>query len=325
MGLTGQALAVGAVVGLGLVLLAAALLPAGPPDLQAALARLDAPLALEPALPPGHNVPPGTGSPSADSRRAEQSRWLQRWVGWWLRLGRWVGDRTPPAGPLAAPAADLRLLGIAPAAFAAVRTSAVVAGLAAPAVLWTVAAAAGVRPPLPIPAVFGLGLAVAGWLLPAAVVAQRATAARAVLRVALSAYLDLVALERAGAGSPVEALEAAAAVGHGPAFALVRGRLALAARSGGSPYAALAVLGDEVRVPELRDLAAIAATAADGAAIYTTLLAKSRSLRNAIATDAHAAANAASERLVFPVVLLGTAFLLLVFYPALARLLATGS
>ncbi len=119
-------------------------------------------------------------------------------------------------------------------------------------------------------------------------------------------------------------LEAAADVGHGPAFALIRARLTLAARTGGNPYAALAALADEVDVPDLRDLADITATAADGAAIYTTLLAKSRSLRNAIAADAHAAANAASERLVFPVVLLGTGFLLLLFYPALARLTGAG-
>jgi hypothetical protein len=222
---------------------------------------------------------------------------------------------------------DLRLLDIAPAAFAAVRAAAAAAGLAAPAVLWTLASLvgpAGVRPPIAVPVFGSIALAAGGGLLPVAVVAQRATAARAALRIALSAYLDLVALERAGAGSPVEALESAAAVGHGPAFTLIRSRLAFAAHTGGSPYAALAQLGDEVGVAELRDLAHIAATAADGAAVYTTLLAKSRSLRNAIAADAHAAANAASERLVFPVVLLGTGFLLLVFYPALARLLAAG-
>lgn len=313
MGLTGQAVAAGTVFGLGLVLLATALLPAGPPDLQAALARLDAPLTTDVAWP----LPPGR---TAGSDPAGQSRWERSW----RRIGRWVGERTPRAGPLAAPAADLLLLGIAPAPFAAVRAAAVVAGLAAPAVVWTLTGLAGLRLPIPIPAVLGGALAVAGWLAPTAVVTQRATAARAALRAALSAYLDLVALERAAAGSPVEALEAAAAVGSGSAFALIRGRLALAARTGGSPYAALAQLGDEVGVSELRDLADIAATAADGAAVYTTLLAKSRSMRNAVAADAHAAANAASERLVFPVVLLGTGFLLLIFYPALARLLTAG-
>jgi hypothetical protein len=299
--LTTQALAVGGVAGLGVALLAAGLLPAGPPDLHAALARLDAP-------PVAATDPTGAGRGGA--------------VSWWERVGAWVVARTPAA--LAVPATDLRLLGADPARFAAIRAAFAAVGLAFPAGLWTLAGFAGLWAPVAAPAAVGIGLAVAGWLIPGAVLAGRAGQARAAFRVALSAYLDLVALERAGAGSPVEALEAAAEVGHGPAFTLVRTRLVLAARSGTSPYTALAELAEEVGVPELRDLADIAATAADGAAVYASLLAKARSLRNAIGAEEQATANAASERLVFPVVLIGTGFLLLVFYPALARLLAAG-
>lgn len=313
MGLTMQALVAGGLVGLGLVLLAAGLLPAGPPELTAALARLDTPLRAQLELAPVGPERPG--------QRSRVGRWAATVGG---RVGGWVAGHTPTAGPLSAPAADLRLLGVAPASFAAGRAAIAAAGFAFPAVLWAAAALAGVGLPVAAPGLLGVGLAAAGWLIPAALARERAAQARAQLRVALSAYLDLVALERAGAGSPVEALEAAAEVGHGPAFGLVRSRLVLAARSGTSPYAALAALAEEVGVAELRDLADITATAADGAAVYNTLLAKSRSLRNAIATEAHAAANAASERLVFPVVLLGTGFLLLVFYPALARLLTAG-
>jgi len=309
VGLTMQALAAGALVGLGLVLLAAGLLPAGPPELTAALARLDTPVRAQLDL-----------APAGPQRPVDRSR-VARWS---AAAGGWVAGHTPTVGPLSAPAADLRLLGVGPASFAAGRAALAAAGFAFPALLWTAVTVAGVRLPVAAPGLLGVGLAAAGWLTPAALLRERATKARAQLRVALSAYLDLVALERAGAGSPVEALEAAAEVGHGPAFGLVRSRLILAARSGTSPYAALAALAGEVGVAELRDLADITATAADGAAVYTTLLAKSRSLRNAIATEAHAAANAASERLVFPVVLLGTGFLLLVFYPALARLLTAG-
>jgi pilus assembly protein TadC len=305
--LTGAAIAAGVTVGLGVVLLAAGLLPPGPPDLRAALARLD----TEPAR--GANPGWNGGEPVAVRR-----------VRWWERAGGWVAARTPAAGLFAAPAADLRLLGVTPVSFAAGRAAAAAGGLAFPVVVWTVTGLAGIPLPAALPGVVGVGLAAAGWLAPAAVLRQRASGERAALRVALSAYLDLVALERAGAGSPVEALEAAAAVGHGPAFTLIRSRLLLAARAGTSPYAALADLSSEIGVAELRDLADIAAVAADGAAVYATLLAKSRSLRNAIGADAQAAANAASERLVFPVVLLGAGFLLLVFYPALARLLAAG-
>lgn len=308
--MTGWAILAGTIVGLGVALLAAGLLPAAAPDLHAALARLDA----APTGAQDRALGTGWGTSSAGPRARP----------WWTRLGEWVAGRTPAAGPFAAPAADLRLLGIAPVSFAAARTATASAGLAFPGVLWAATGLAGVTLPVALPAVLGVGLAAAGWLMPAAVLSQRAAQARAGLRVALSAYLDLVALERAAAGSPVEALEAAAEVGHGPAFTLIRGRLLLAARSGTSPYTALADLAGEIGVAELRELADIAAIAADGAAVYATLLAKSRSLRNAIGTDAQATANAASERLVFPVVLLGTAFLLLVFYPALARLLTAG-
>jgi hypothetical protein len=304
--LTTQALAAGAVTGLGLTLLAAGLLPIGPPDLRAALTRLTT-----------------TGQPSEPTAGpAPGARW--RGSRWWAPAGAWLAARTPATGPLTAPAADLRLLDITPAAFAATQAGAAAAGLVLPALLWALATVAGLPTPPATPAVLGLGLAAAGYLAPIAAVRRRAAAARAALRVAVSAYLDLVALERAGAGSPVEALESAATVGHGPAFALISARLTLAARTGTTPYTALARLGEEVGVAELRDLADITATAADGAAIYTSLLAKARSLRGAIAADAHATANTASERLVFPVVLIGAAFLLLVFYPALARLLSTG-
>jgi len=302
MGLTGWALLSGATAAAGLLLLVVGLLPAGPPDLAAALARLDTTTLVSSAQQAG-----GRGL-----------------TGLVRAVGGWLAEHSPPAGPLAAPAADLRLLDVDRVRFEAARAGLAAAGLAAPVALWAAAAFAGLSLPPAVPAVVGLGLAAVGWLAAAAVVRGRAATARAGFRAALSAYLDLVALERAGAGSPIEALEAAAQVGGGPAFAAISGRLALAARSGGSPYTALADLAGELGVPELKDLADITAAAADGAAVYATLLAKSRSLRNAVLADQQAAANAASERLVFPVVLIGTGFLLLLFYPAVTRLLSAG-
>jgi hypothetical protein len=301
VGLTGWALLSGATAAAGVLLLAVGLLPAGPPDLAAALARLD-------THPTPSDAKPG-----------------RRGLGAVItRVGEWLARHTPQAGPLAAPATDLRLLDLDPARFQAARASLAAAGLAAPVVVWAATAVAGLGLPPAVPTITGLGLAAAGWLAAAAVVHRRAAEARARFRAALSAYLDLVALERAGAGSPVEALEAAAAVGGGPAFAAIGGRLTLAARLGASPYTALADLAGELGVAELKDLADITAAAADGAAVYATLLAKARSLRNAVLADQVAAANAASERLVFPVVMVGTGFLLLLFYPALTRLLSAG-
>jgi len=75
-------------------------------------------------------------------------------------------------------------------------------------------------------------------------------------------------------------------------------------------------------VEELRDLADIIALAGDdGAAVYDTLVAKAAGLRARALADAEAAANAASERMTLPAVLLGLGFLILVCYPGLARVL----
>lgn len=295
MDMTRWALLAGGGFAAGLLMLAVGLLPPAPPRLAAALARL----AATPAEPPERGGLTG-------------------------RPGRWLATHTPPAGPLAIPASDLRLLAVDPDHFHLARASLAGSGLLVPGLLWTVAAAVGldIEPELPVAGCFALAIAL--WLTANATIRSRAAAKRADFRAGLAAYLDLVALERAGAGSPIEAMESAADIGAGPVFTRIRTQLTHAARAGTSPYAALAGLADDLGVPELQDLADITATAADGAAIYMTLLAKSRSLRAAVRADDQAAANAASERLVFPVVLLGIAFLLLLFYPALVRLLTVG-
>jgi Type II secretion system (T2SS), protein F len=296
MGLTGWAMLDGAGLAAGLLLIASQLLPAAP-DLPAALARL--------AASPSEAAEAGAG-------------------GWVQPAGRWLARHTPAAGPLTAPAAELRLLGIDPARFHTLRAAVAVVGLAAPTMLWAAGTVLGLSAPLGLPAVAGLALAAAGWQAATVAVRARAVATRADFRAGLSAYLDLVALQRAAAGSPVQALETVAEIGDSPVFTRIRGRLAHAARTGASPYTALAGLAEELDVAEIKDLADITASAADGAAVYTTLLARSRSLRAAVRADQQAAANAASERLVFPVVLLGVGVLLLLFYPALMRLLTAG-
>ena len=66
----------------------------------------------------------------------------------------------------------------------------------------------------------------------------------------------------------------------------------------------LRALGEELDVPELRNLADIAEVAADGAAVYNTLLATARTLRHAELSDARAEANEVSERMSRPLALL---------------------
>ena len=290
----------GALMGAGVYVLVTQLVPAAPPDLKATLAQLDTPAPARPLAP----------APTVSA-------------GWSLTgaLGGWLARHGRTRGVLSVPAADLRLLGRDVEQFMLQKLAAAAFGLALPSLLWALATVLGLSVPVAIPAVVALLAAWLLWVIPSLAVREQAADARAEFRRALSSYLDLVALERAGSGSPVEALQSAARVGKGWVFTRIQDRLVLAERQGVTPWLALSDLADDVGVSELRDLADIVAVAADGAAIYETLLVKSRSLRNAQLSEEEAAANAQSERLVYPVVLLGIGFILLLFYPAVWRLL----
>ncbi|WP_275293512.1 type II secretion system F family protein [Amycolatopsis sp. La24] len=163
--------------------------------------------------------------------------------------------------------------------------------------------------------------AAAGSAVPVFAVQEDAARAREEFRHATAAYLDLVAQERATGRAPGQALDEAAAVGDSWAFARIRRSLNHAVHAGTTAWDALASLGQRMSVPELEDLASIVATAADGAAVYRTLLAKSAALRTAALSAGKADANARSQRLALPVALLLAAFLLLVLYPAAVRLI----
>jgi tight adherence protein C len=282
----------GTISSLGIVLAVAALRPA-PPQLQAALALLTA------APSPARSV---TASPTG------RWSWLPGWVA--ARLDRQLGVA----------AADLRLIGWTRPQLAARKLAAAGVGLLLPPLLTAALALIGVVLPIAIPAVAGVGIAALLWTVPSTEARDRAVRARAEFRAALVCFLDLVALERLARGSVPEALEAAAAVADSAPFTRIRAALARAAHAGQPPWSALRDLGEDLDVPELRNLADIAAVAADGAAVYQTLLAESRSLRHAQAAAAHAEANVTSEKLVYPLALLGIGFMLLVFIPAVIRL-----
>lgn len=288
----------GALIGLGVYVLVMQLAPAAPPNLKATLAQLDAPPA------------PRTTAPAS----ARNDGLTGAMGGWLARHGR-------ERGVLSVPVADLKLLGRDVEQFMLQKVTVAAVGVALPSLLWALTTVLGLAVPFVVPAVAALGAGGLLWVVPSLAVRDQAADARTDFRRALSAYLDLVALERAGSGSPVEALQAAARVGQGWVFVKIQDRLVLAERQGITPWVALAELSDDVGVSELRDLADIVAVAADGAAIYDTLLVKSRSLRNAQLSEEEAAANAQSERLVYPVVLLGIGFILMLFYPAMVRLL----
>ena len=253
-----------------------------------------------------------------------------------------IGDRPTPApqpvrgwgvlpGPVTrfvhahvgVPDADLQILGSTRPQLAATKLTRAATGLVAPTLLTTLLTVTGARPPLLFPVAFTLILTGALWVGPSNDVRKNAARARAEFRAALRAFLKLVAQERAARGSPTEALEEASRGWRGWPYRLIHTEVLRAELAGQQPWHALAALGQRLGVPELRSLADIVATAADGAAVFDTLLAEARTLHHAELSAHRAEANAASERLIQPIGLLAFGFVVMILIPPVLRLFTT--
>ena len=286
-------IAAGVLAGLGVFLAARELMPA-PARLDAALARLDA--------GPGPGPGPGAARSGKTAQRiAAELAWLP------------------------VPAADLALLGKDRAGFVASKVACGLLGLAFPALLAGLAALAGTALPWSVPTIASLGLGAALFLAPDLVTRVNAAERRTDFRLALTSYLDLVALERGAGAGPTEALEAAAEIGDGWAFRRIAAALDAARRSGAAPWAALSRLARETGISELADVADIAEVAGqEGAKILDTLAARAASMRAQALTAERARAGSRSTTMVIPIALLGAGFLLLMIFPVVYRTFGPG-
>ncbi|TDD41380.1 pilus assembly protein TadB [Saccharopolyspora elongata] len=243
------------------------------------------------------------------------------WRAWRARLVTYATDRADHARHpwLGIPTHDLGLLERTTADYMTTRLRWAVSSLAAATLLAVSLAVAGV------PVGVSVGLVAAGGLVGAVVPVSRlrdqAAVAREDAKRALAVYLDLVAQQRTAGHAPGPALREAAAVGDHWLLTRLHRTLTHAEHSGHSPWDALRALGTTIRLPELAAVADLAATAADGAAIYTSLTTHAASLRTAAISTDKADANTRTERLTLPVTLLMLGILLLVLYPAVTRLL----
>jgi len=291
------ALGAGALAGLGVSVVGAALVPARP-DLASAYRRFQA----RDDLHPRAALPTGGGA----------SGWVRE-VGLPMAADRLGLHRY---------AADLRLLARSGDRLAAAKIGYALLGLLFPPTLAGLLLLVGVHPPGLLPVALGVVLGGALFLVPDVTLRRDAAAARAGLRRATAAYIDLVALERLSDAGTSEALDRAAAVGQCPEFNRIRDALVRAELAGRPSWAGLADLAQQTGVVELDDLADIMAVARqDGAAVYTTLRARAASLRTQLLTAAAADANAASEHMVVPVSLLGVCFMALLAYPAIVQIM----
>jgi hypothetical protein len=289
----------GALVGIGLTTVIAGL-RAPAPDLRAAVVRLTAP--TEAGTEVGRQRPRTASAmerPLADAAaRLADTLHLERYR------------------------ADLALTGTNPARMALEKLGYAAVGFVFPVLMVSILAVAGLAVPVVVPVAAGLGLAAAMSFLPEVDLRRRAALARQQMRRTVCVYLELVALERAADAGAVEALERAAAIGQGAGFEHIREALLRARLEGRTPWQQLSSLADALDVPELGDVADIMRLSGeDGAAVLPTLRARAASLRTSLLQADVAAANEASERMSIPVALLGVAFMALLGFPALWRIL----
>jgi Flp pilus assembly protein TadB len=275
----------GALVGLGVFTLVCQLVP-GRPRLEAALSRIAGTAVQRADLPPLR----------AASRRLAAVSWL----------------------PF--PTADLALLGQDREQWLTSKIALGVTGFAVIPAVTIMALAFGHKLSLVVPAVASLALGAALFFAPDLVTKVNAAEKRTDFRHALTSYLDLVSLERGAGAGPTEALEAAAQIGGGWAFARIADSLTAARKASRPPWEGLAALAAQTGVGELADLAEIAEVAGhEGARILQTLTARAESMRAEALAATRAKAGSRSTTMVVPIALLASGFLVLLIFPIVYR------
>jgi Flp pilus assembly protein TadB len=275
----------GALIGLGLFVAVALLLP-GRPSLDAALARIH-----------------GTARPEAEPLTLNS-------------LGHRIG--TLPWLPV--PSTDLAILGEDREKWLTSKVTYGLVGLLLVPFVEVMLFLTGQPQSLTIPAIVSVVLGVGLFFAPDLVVRVNAAEKRADFRHALTSYLDLVSLQRGAGAAPTEALEAAAAIGGNWAFERIAAALANARKASRPPWEGLADLAEQTGIIELADLAEIAEVAGqEGARILQTITARAESMRAEALAATKAKASSRSTTMVVPIALLGAGFLLLLVFPVVYR------
>ena len=296
-------LATGAVAGLGLFLLIVALVPR-----RVSLARQIA--AFDAVRPPMSQA----FRRVVDDRESELSQ----------RLGRGLAAFCAEQGwQFPSLRANLSLIGKSFENYLATKVLLGLLGFLMGPLFLLAASAAGFHLSFILPVWFGLALASVFFFLPDLEVKQKADARRRDFRHAIGAFLDLVSMNLSGGRGVPEALMAASEIGSGWALWLIRDALANARISGQTPWQALGLLGEEVRVEELRDLAAaLSLVADDGAKVRESLSARAASLRRRELADLEGQAGEKSQSMLVAQMLLCAGFLIFLTYPVVGVLLS---
>ena len=242
------------------------------------------------------------------------------------RVGYYVLAAVPPlASAVEKATQDLRVVGRTPEEQAArAATYAFFALLLGPWVA-VVSAATGNQVSPILPGLIVLVGVPFGLILPFSSLKSEAAERRRAFSHALSSWCDVVVMNLASGRGVEQAMETAAAAGHGWAFSTMRGALRAGYVRGDPPWEALADLGRDLGITDLDELASTVGMAGEeGAAVRDTVQAKAQTIRQRITSETEELAAAATERMSLPGVLLVLGFLVFLGYPALSATFQIG-
>ena len=314
--MNGAVLATGAVTGAGLALLVRGLAPPRR-SLAETLAALQSPRPTPSTDHRTRSTAVGAVRPDTSNGRPD--------AGWAARSGRAAAPWLSRTGlPTARTRADLDLLDRPVELHLAEQAATAVIGAAVGPVAAGLLALAGTPIGWVLPLWGCLVLGAIGFVTPTLVARAGAVERRVEFTHALGAFLDLVVIGLAGGAGVDAALTEASRIGHGWAFDRLRHALNAAQITRTTPWQALADLGDALRVPALREVAAAVSLAGtEGARIRASLAAKASSLRLRELTAAEAAAVAATEQMSLPVIVMFAGFFVFIGFPAVAHVLVS--
>jgi hypothetical protein len=274
-----------------------------------------APLTLRAALDALTSAPSGRSldrlSPSTSGARSLAARTLEANVA-----------KIPRLAEIVVP--DLAITGVPPETFAIKVVGYGVAMALMVPLLAIGAATAGIDVSLAIPVLGVVVLGIGGAALPFIDLHTAAERRRRHFCHSLATYASLVSMAMAGSMGWSSALEAAASVSTTDwAMDEIAQALLWSQAYHRPPWEGLDRLAERFALSDLSDLARSMAQAGDGARIRATLETKAASLRLAETTAAEHDAQAVTQKMLLPGVLLMAGYGVLIFYPALASF--TGS
>jgi Flp pilus assembly protein TadB len=162
----------------------------------------------------------------------------------------------------------------------------------------------------------------AGFQLPDALVRARARRLRMTFLFSFSSFLDLTNVLLSGGAGMETALVAASEAGDGVAFARIREALVRARTTHRSPWQELQRMGESLGIDVVTEVGSSIQLAGEhGARVRGSLAKRAESVRHKQSAEVEAAANAATERMGLPMVLLFLGFLVLIGYPAAEQML----